>query len=730
MASRTASCAPTPIRLAAITLLALTAAMPAQAAERWWTFIGGCGSADWVGTTAGPNAQGQFTCWSGSAGGSSGVPMPVFLDDVFIDAPFAIAPLIVDFAAASRPDFAARAHELWLRGSAFAPAGLHIARQSLQVELLVVGERELGRPGQLDISGGRFQAGTAVLSAGSLNQSGGDLVLGNLFMRTGTTGGLDVSTTVSAGRFEAALLTLQGTAGQTARFSLLGGQAEVANTRIGDALGGGPAQLWLRGSGARWNGNSMRVGSTHVGELLVDGGAQATLASLSLGLFAPPGSQAVLSDTGSRIDTGIAELRSGTVEIRQGATLAAGQLLFSGDAELALRSAGRAELASGLAIASTSRVVLEGGWLRTPALSAAPGGVLDWRAGTLEITGSDQAHALDGNLLPGLLKLAPGDGLLTAGTLTVPAGATLLLDGGTLRATTLHVQAGALLASTDGGAHALQMDGIGTLHAAGTLLAPLQAALASPRLIATGALSLGLATRSDGIRYAGRLESNGHAVSLLDSDIAELSGEITLDGSARLASLNGLHLGPGGVLRSRGIGTVQGEFVNDGLVDSTGGRLAFEDAVSGGGAFAGDLIFSDEFAPGSTADAIVDIGFNGGSARFDATSTLSLQLDSPLAFDRLSDLFALSVEGRLNLQFGAGFSADDGALLQLLDFDSFGGSFAQVVVQGFPAWRVDSSMLGLNGTLRIAPVPEPPAALLAFAGLLLLWRRRRWHGAR
>lgn len=117
----------------AIALAAALALLPAaHAAQRHWTFIGGCASADWFGMIGGPNSEGQLTCWSQAPGGPSGQFPPLSFDDVFIQHASPGARLLVNLAAPVRGDgLAAQANRITLAGSSSWAVGLAVDRSAL-----------------------------------------------------------------------------------------------------------------------------------------------------------------------------------------------------------------------------------------------------------------------------------------------------------------------------------------------------------------------------------------------------------------------------------------------------------------------------------------------------------------------------------------------------------------------------------------------------------------------
>lgn len=1056
-----------------LVLAALLATLPAQAADRYWTFIGGCGSADWISTTAGANAQGRFNCWADTLGGLSGQTFPTAADDVFVLAPGATSTLLVNVASPSRPAFTAAARDVTVYGNASFAAGLNIDRHTLAVRNILIGEEGLSFIGRVDQSAGNVSIGNNLaLRAGAYNLSGGSLNAGQIFVRSQTAA---ARYTQTGGTLITSAIDIRSEFGHDASFSVLAGGLSSSAVTLGGALGSGSSAMTVSGTGTNWSnsgttivgavaagtldigsraqaftanaviGNSpgasgvvsvsdlttlwtvdglLTVGNVGNGELKVSNGGRVSAGSVVLNGRVGNVATATLSGARTQLDSGalvVGRLRTAALDIADGAAATSsfgvvgeaegvagtvrvmgastrwvntsslvvgqegigrveligtallqspvavvgsrsssvGHVLLTGGAHwqatndaatlgtllvgeggignvtltdgaslttldtsvgdassainfvsrgtgtvvlegagtrwttdtltlgqrgsgsfsagsgsllaarsitvgLAVDSLGsltasgagtRIEVAQnldvGMATAGTvtvsggaafnvgatrlgelgngsgtvrvegtgstwtsaqtlsvgtagqgrftlaggavaevgalvmgevlsgvrgngsvivgddgsrlkvngaltvgnggfatltvanlglvestalssaganGRVVLDGGTLRSASVGLGDPARLDWRSGTLHVTGAGGV-ALDDAQLPKLLPLLPGRTLLVDHRLSIGADSTLLLSGGQLRAGIVHLDRG-VLASTGGGVNALQMDGIGLLDAQGQVSAPIAGGSLGTRIAASGPLTLGLLTHSEGFAFGGQLHTGQHQVVLLDADLAGLGVATVLSDGGQLVTINGALLGADSVLLASGTTSVQGRFVNFGLVQSGELPLSFIDNVDGPGQFSGNVRFLAGYAPGV---GTARIGFDSGSVAFGEHAVLALDLNGTApgnGFDQLADIGALRFDGTLVLDFGADFAAAPGTVLKVLDFDSFGGTLdaAHIVVNGYDRDRLDLHRLAIDGTLTVTAVPEPGTLALWLAGLGVVVLRARRRG--
>lgn len=553
----------------------------------------------------------------------------------------------------------------------------------------------------------------------------------------------------------------------TGNFTVNQGAKLVVGQNLNIGKSGGSGALLLDGVGSSVVGKSVSVGEQAEGSLLVNGGATAQFdgglsigsgtqgrGSLNLGgvgssltasgsfVLGSGGTGALYLGEGGQLQTGTAQIGTSTAGQGLAEVWGAGtRWMVNGDLRVGFVQAGKLSITDGalVEVSGTTRkehllgsLLLQNATLRSNAVALGQPGQLDWRSGTLHVTGPSGV-ALDGAQLPFVLQLEAGRTLQVDHDLQLGAGSALLLGpGGALQATSLTLDGG-LVSALGAGAPALAMDQIGTLSGRGLVNAALHGGQGYNTWIraAGGALTLGQLARSDAIAYQGVLDTQDQTVLLLDTDLAELGVSTLVRDGGRLASVNGATITAGEELRSYGNASVQGRFVNNGLVVAETGRISFVDAVSGAGDFMGDVRFEAGYSPGNSP---ASVHFHGGNLYFGSNSQLDLEVGP--ASDQLLDIGLLHFEGRLRLIFQPGFKLAPGQSLQLLQFANFEGSLdpARIEVQGYDAGQLDLQQLTQHGLLATQPlgntpaVPEPSSWLMGLVGglgMVLRLRRRR-----
>lgn len=325
---------PLSLALCPLALAAALATQPAQAATRYWTFIGGCSNADWFGMLAGTNSQGQLTCWAGTPAGTSGLLQPLSGDDAFILAPTATAHLLVNFADASRPAFTGAARDLTMYGNTSFAAGLAMDRSSLAVRGLTLGAASSAFLGRMDQSGGAVTVGTDLsVFGGAYNLSGGSLNAGALNLRGQFT---DAAFTQTGGILIAPSVALSGENGRNASFSQLAGSVSSINLNIGNVFGStGTAAVAISGDSTRWDNNgSTLVGNLGSGRLDITAGARASTGTVVIGNAAGGLGQVTVSGAGSTWTVGglltIGNGGHGTLLALNGGTVIAASVVLNG----------------------------------------------------------------------------------------------------------------------------------------------------------------------------------------------------------------------------------------------------------------------------------------------------------------------------------------------------------------------------------------------------------------
>ena len=195
---------------------------------------------------------------------------------------------------------------------------------------------------------------------------------------------------------------------------------------------------------------------------------------------------------------------------------------------------------------------------------------------------------------------------------------------------------------------------------------------------ATGSLIIGDLSRTDGINFGGTLNVNDKTVVLADADRATLIGGIVnISGGGRLDSFAGITSGAIVNVAASGSATIGGgAFTNNGAVHgptAAGTALTFTGDVNGGGAYTGNVVFSDGFSPGSSP-ANVSLQ----NVTFDGTATLTMELGGRTAgtqYDRLSVSGTATLGGTLAVTTINGFAPVAGDSFRLIDAASRSGTF-------------------------------------------------------
>ncbi len=311
----------------------------------------------------------------------------------------------------------------------------------------------------------------------------------------------------------------------------------------------------------------------------------------------------------------------------------------------------------------------------------------------------------------GLLVLgSPGStsGFSHAGQLDVGVASVILQDANAAELTgTTQLAGGSLFA-----ANGIALGGSATITGTGTVLAPISGS-ENATITATGLLSLGQATRTDGFAFDGTLNVGSHRVILQDADLAELGILTSLAGGGTLNAVAGASLAAGRVLGATGSARIDGQFVNNGTVNGptgTGQYLTFDDDVSGAGNYTGNIEFRQGFSPGNSP-GLVTID---GDVLFTTTTTLDLELAGVV---RGSEYDAVDIDGHLFAGGTVRFSLLDGFMptvgdeFVVLTFSTVSGDFQEYegLDLGDDLW-LQPSWTGSGLSMTVVAVPEPSVA--------------------
>lgn len=576
--------------LAAAALLAL--APPAMAGARHWTFISGCGSADWFGTTSGNNSQGMPTCWAPVAGGLSGMPVPTLADDAFIVQTGATQQLLVNFAAPVRgPAPVGSANSLTMYGSDTFAAGLTMDRGTLVLNRMQLGAATLPFLGRFDQSGSAAVSsigGVSVL-AGEYNLNGGTLAVpATLALRAQAVG---ATFNQRGGSLAGAVVDIGSEFGGAASFNQLAGSVTSTSVTVGSLPGTGSSTLAITG-GTWTNSGATTVGAVGLGTLSVAAGRFAT-GSLAVGVA--PGSGGAVQVSGSAAELQVTGTLSvggigsaALVSLTQGARLTAGNVLLDTAPDAAVMfvldgADTRAEVTTLFTVGNFvagSASVRNGAELRTQVATL---GAQRQSVGTMRVAGAGTRWTAGGGLVAG------GGG---SGTLVVEDGAQV----GAAAAALGEQRSGRGDVTLRGAGTVLQVDGLLSVGQSGR--GSLRVEDGAVLQTASAAMARNTDARGSVTVAGGTWNNRG---SLAVGNVAQ--GSLTVQGGGRVAS-GALTVAEGeassGALSVRGSGST---LQTEGLLNVGRGAAGSFTLARGASALNGSATFG-ELASGSGSGSI------------------------------------------------------------------------------------------------------------------------------
>jgi len=280
-----------------------------------------------------------------------------------------------------------------------------------------------------------------------------------------------------------------------------------------------------------------------------------------------------------------------------------------------------------------------------------------------------------------------------------------------------------------------------TLATGGTLEAGVsvkRAITGTGTVTATDDLTIGSSSQSGqfnqggGANVGGTLNIGGNAFAVFSSDTAILGSQTNLSNGGSLTTLEGAQLGNAAtvdatkILTATGNAKINGDFVNNGVVNGPGGDqwLTFTQDVEGGGVTTGNIHYGKIYSPGNSP-AIVSVG----NVLLDPTSVLIMEFagDTFGMYDQLDISGLATLNGTLYGELLGDFTPSVGDTFHIFNGKTDGKFVRTILPELNNGLRWNDSNLYLTGEISV--VPEPSTfALLGGVCLGLLgyrWRRRR-----
>jgi T5SS/PEP-CTERM-associated repeat protein len=483
-------------------------------------------------------------------------------------------------------------------------------------------------------------------------------------------------TNASAGT---ASLVVAEQAGHISNLRIEGGRLEAVNATLGLAS---QSDGVVNVSGANWsNSQTLLVGSSGVGEIILDTGAQVTAARITLGAQADSLGIVTAEDVDTTLSSSQQLVIGGAGE---------GNLYIYDDASVSSVGAVIARDAGSRGIVSLSG----GNWHNT---------------GNLDISGSTTAAGGTGDLV-----IDYDSTVTVTGRTRIWNNGLLSIRGGTLQTGSLE---------NLGGIEYL----VGVLH------------LTSSDLVIgdTGVLGSVLALTPDMhtiVEQHTTVNANGHIAAVEGSFT---TGSITNNGrlsivtgamdfrnastnatTGRISIIDGtLATGTGAAKRLTNQGkldlldaVVNGDLHNAaGTTVTIGGAVAFNGRVTGDGQFSGggSVTFNGRFEPGDAATALEF----GGDVSFTAANSLLMQIGGTTAgaqFDQIDVEGSVAFNGALNVVLLNGFLPSAGQSFPLIEYSARAGTFSTMNLPTLPnslTWAVNYGASALTLSVNSSSLP-------------------------
>ena len=450
----------------------------------------------------------------------------------------------------------------------------------------------------------------------------------------------------------------------------------------------------VNGSGSFWDvSQSLLVGVSGSGALTVED--QGRVASHNGFIGANPSS------------SGIATVRGPDSEWAMTGNLV---IADAGQGTLNVEDGGKAAIANQLKLNTNAIVNITSGALRFGDIDAADGS-LNFASGIVHDTNSLNLAADDG--LDGLRHLTDGKTLRVDGTLTLNAPVELkrgvLQVGSLINVPNLIWDRGTLELLGGNTTEDIDIPFQSLLTGTG-IISGRVTAVATSSIIATGPLSLGSSTDSNGFYANGDLDVNDQTVTLVDANDAVLDSGAFVDlgtaGTGTLVSSNGLSLDFGGNIV--GYGTIDTPndsttpLINNGHVagNSMAEPVTLTGYVKGVGSCDNCNITGTD-APGFSTATV-----NRGSIKYNGT--LEIEIASGENYDRIHHVLSSGVAdlgGTLDVQLTSGFTPSAGDTFEIITAievrDTF-GSVALPSLAGNLQWILDYDIDAVSLAVTVA----------------------------